>query len=491
MLTFKSGKVKLILHLYSGNSVVTPANTPTVTIKNSDLGTYWTGTTFGSLTKLSMVYDSSLKYWYYNNSSITTTGYYEVLYEVNDSVYGIRVEEQFKIIEEDSVWAQALDTYADGTFGGELATKSDLLSSASISSTSAASGTIIYGTQVSGSYLSTSVVDGTYWLIDEHVTDGLTIEFQFNIPTGDKAGTVEVFGHYDGGGSTHYMELWIYNFRSSAWEQLHEKFMLNENVDTQHIHEFLEEHIDRTNSNLVKIRLVHNTGTYFNSHRLYLDKVDLRTLDTVTASEIAQAVWGSNISTNVNPDAGYIVSSIKSKTDNLPTDPADQSLVETAITNSTTSINNNIDSLHDLSSLDVTQAIWNTELSSYTTPKAGYIVSSIKDKTDNLPSDPADQSSVELAITSAVSTINSNSNSNLSDLTTSINSVADDVWDVDITLHNLSYTTGNQLQLIRKITTNKAVISNDGKTITIYDDDSVTPLHIYELNDTRSIRTPL
>ena len=72
---------------------------------------------------------------------------------------------------------------------------------------------------------------------------------------------------------------------------------------------------------------------------------------------------------------------IKTKTDNLPSDPADASDISASFS----AVNSSLSSI------------------------SGYIdteVSAIKAKTDNLPSDPADQSAVESAITAAINGLN-------------------------------------------------------------------------------------
>lgn len=67
------------------------------------------------------------------------------------------------------------------------------------------------------------------------------------------------------------------------------------------------------------------------------------------------------------------VALVKAKTDNLPTDPADESLLEAAITAATSPL------------------------------ATAAAVALVKAKTDNLPSDPADESLLEAAITAATS----------------------------------------------------------------------------------------
>lgn len=88
------------------------------------------------------------------------------------------------------------------------------------------------------------------------------------------------------------------------------------------------------------------------------------------------------------------VAAIKAKTDNLPTDPADQSAVEAAITAATSP-------LATAAALAAVAGFVDTEVAAILAA-VDTEVAAIKLKTDNLPSDPADQSAVEAAITAAV-----------------------------------------------------------------------------------------
>jgi len=197
----------------------------------------------------------------------------------------------------EAVWhALLIDYIAPGTFGSELSTKADLAASASTSVVYCDSGTIIYGNVFSGDHTDTHLRDGNIWHIDEDGTDGLTIEFVFTVPSDDhKAGNFEVFGHYTGTpSSTHYMQLWAYNYESAGFEQLVDDFMPGGNTsDATFSHEYYERHIDRDNANEVKIRLVHNPTTYNSGHDIELDKVDLGVIEIITAADIAAEVWNS------------------------------------------------------------------------------------------------------------------------------------------------------------------------------------------------------
>ena len=100
-----------------------------------------------------------------------------------------------------------------------------------------------------------------------------------------------------------------------------------------------------------------------------------------SAVEAAITAATSPLATSANlATVDTVVDAIKLKTDLIPTDPADQSLVEAAITAATSPL-----------ATSVNLAIVDT------------VVDAIKLKTDLIPTDPADQSAVEAAITAATS----------------------------------------------------------------------------------------
>lgn len=209
------------------------------------------------------------------------------------------------------VWDETTaDHTTGGTFGGEVATKSDIQASSSTVDIFADSGTIVQGSLVSGSYSSTFVRDGTYWQILEDGTNGITVEFVFTILNGDcRPGVFEVFGRYEGNpANVHYQELWAWNVESVAWEKLVEVFMPGGNTsDDTHIHEYFERHINRTNGE-VKIRTVHNVTTYNTSHNIYFDLVILKCIEVITAADIADAVWDEATADHISVDTfgGYV-----------------------------------------------------------------------------------------------------------------------------------------------------------------------------------------
>lgn len=216
------------------------------------------------------------------------------------------------------VWEETLSTHTtSGTYGKEVATKTDIAASTSTSNTTAANASIVTGTLTSGTYTDTYVRDNNFWVINEDVTNGITVEFIFNIPDNDRAGTFNVFGHYDGKGSSHYMQLWAWNVESAAWELMHDVFMGNKTDDEEQTHLYSEQHIDRASNNEVKMRLVHNVTTYSATHTLSIDQVFVTSVEVITASEVATAVWSSTRAEWSGLTAANIVAQINTTTGNI------------------------------------------------------------------------------------------------------------------------------------------------------------------------------
>jgi len=202
----------------------------------------------------------------------------------------------------EAVWDETLAIHTTaGTYGNELATKSDISAATSTTETIATSGSVIYGTEADGTYASAASRDNSYWEIDEHAVDGLTVELVYNLPDDDRAGVFKTFGRYEGVPSgTHYLELWAYNYESASFELIEEVFMEGGNTtDLEHTHEFFERHIDRTNNNEVTMRIVHNVTTYNATHDLYLDYATATSIAVITAEDIADAVWDRAMTDNV------------------------------------------------------------------------------------------------------------------------------------------------------------------------------------------------
>ena len=214
---------------------------------------------------------------------------------------GLSTEEHnqlFALPDEDiianEVWEEELSAHNNqGTFGHELATKADIAASASTSYNTAISGSVIEGSEDSGTFASVQIRDNNYWQIGEVVGDGLTVELTFNIPDDHKPGQIGVFGRYVGVPSTtHFLNCLAYNYEAAAWETLVSNFMPGGMTsDVQYSHEYYERNIDRINNNEVKIRLVHNVTTYNVSHAVYLDLVNLSSIEIITAEDISNAVW--------------------------------------------------------------------------------------------------------------------------------------------------------------------------------------------------------
>ena len=194
----------------------------------------------------------------------------------------------------DSVFNSLLSDYiTPGTYGAELATKADLFASANSSETSMTSGVITYGDADGGTYSDAASRDDVYWMVGEDATNGITVDMTFYLPGTNKAGTFNVFGRYTGSpATTHHQELWAWNYETGSWEELSDEFMPGGiTADDTFRHEYYERHIDRDNSNEVKIRIKHHVTTYNASHVLYLDHVYITSIEVITASALADAVW--------------------------------------------------------------------------------------------------------------------------------------------------------------------------------------------------------
>lgn len=190
--------------------------------------------------------------------------------------------------------AEVSDYITSGSYGHELATKSDIAASTSTDRVTVISGSVIYGSQ-SGDFTDTYIRDNNYLEITEDATNGITVEMLFKVPSSNhRAGAFSVFGRYIGlPTATHHIELKAYNYESNGWETLQEEFMPGGNTsDATTTHEYYERHVDRVNEE-IKIRLVHHVTTYNASHVLYLDYMEATFIEVVTAEDIAEAVWDS------------------------------------------------------------------------------------------------------------------------------------------------------------------------------------------------------
>jgi len=195
-----------------------------------------------------------------------------------------------------NIWRAMKSEYANdiGSFGADLATKADLRIQDSSFTDQSISATMIYGTET-GSNLSINRRDGIYWQITEDETDGLEIEMIFNLPSlNHKPGTFNLYGYYTGiqfynAYPDHYLDLWVYDYNAVAWEQISEGFMngnMEDSVD--YSQQFEERHVDRTNNNEVKFRIIHNDDLwdwYVGTHNLFIDCVEVSSVST------SKAIW--------------------------------------------------------------------------------------------------------------------------------------------------------------------------------------------------------
>jgi len=197
---------------------------------------------------------------------------------------GSGVTEQDKLDIADRTWEALQTDHEDpDTFGGSLATKSDVAAKSSTKYYSKTSASIIAGTDTSGSTTDIDTRDASYWVVTEALGTGLTMEFVFNLATAEeKAGSFQFFGRYSGAPASHYIDLWAWNVTNATWELMHSKFVDNSNIDIEAFHLYNERHIDRATGNKVIMRMVHNVTSYSTNHDLYIDAVSLSSISPVT-----------------------------------------------------------------------------------------------------------------------------------------------------------------------------------------------------------------
>ena len=186
-----------------------------------------------------------------------------------------------------AVWDSLISSHEIvGTYGEELATKSDLGAAASTTFYTPVTATIIEGVDVLGSAADINVRDGVYWQVDEDVATGMTMEYTFNLLNADeRAGVFNSFGRYTGAPNSHYLELWAWNVESLSWEFLHDRFIDNTNSDSESSHSYYERHIDKALSNKVIIRIVHNVTGYSPNHEFHQDAIQLSSIDVTTITQ--------------------------------------------------------------------------------------------------------------------------------------------------------------------------------------------------------------
>jgi len=145
------------------------------------------------------------------------------------------------------------------------------------------------------------------------------------------------------------------------------------------------------------------------------------------------------------------IDAIKAKTDNLPADPASETNVDANETK-----------------IDTLQAD----------------ATAIKAKTDNLPADPADESNIIAEIDANETKIDALQTDLTAVKAKTDNLPADPASETNVDANETKIDTIDaNVDSILKINKNRWKIDVAANTLTIYDDDGVTPLHVFNLKD--------
>jgi len=240
--------------------------------------------------------------WDSNTGDNIPTGQYGDLTVVNEAINKENIS--------DAVWDDVLvDHTIDGSFGNELATKADLASQIQLSQTTATSGGAIYGNVISGDYTTTIVKDDVSWTINEDATNGITVDYTFNLPSENhKPQEISINGYYTGTpDGTHFIDLWAWSYDASAWELLQEGYMPgNKTASEPYTQTYYERNIDRNNNNEIHIRLIHHVTAYNGSHYLYIDYIEASSVETSSVAETADAVWEHTTAGQLIADVSFI-----------------------------------------------------------------------------------------------------------------------------------------------------------------------------------------
>ena len=78
---------------------------------------------------------------------------------------------------------------------------------------------------------------------------------------------------------------------------------------------------------------------------------------------------------------------------------------------------------------------------------------------------------------------------NLNDPTAA--AIADAVWTEILATHDAAGNAAEGVEKVRKLTTNRAVVSGDNQTVTIYEDDDSTPAFSFTITADLRDRTPV
>ncbi len=130
---------------------------------------------------------------------------------------------------------------------------------------------LVNGT-VSGLLIDTNTINEVYLIIKEDADSGITVIFDFTLPTSQIVNQQLVFtGRYQGD-STHWIDVYAYNWRNGSYDQISitNNRLNDSSADYTRFFSILaSDHINP--SNQIRIKLQHNAVAYNASHYLYID----------------------------------------------------------------------------------------------------------------------------------------------------------------------------------------------------------------------------
>jgi hypothetical protein len=310
-----------------------------------------------------------------------------------------------------------IGTPAGASMSADIAAITSNLSLIAPTTDAADSATVTTGTEIAGTYVKTQTDDNDRYTLAPVNPGGLDLTMVFEIGLGRAPVSVTINGYWNGSGQ--YANVYAYDYVIGVWDCLTNSStrMASRTSDANYSFPLNREHIDPASGD-VSIRFVSpSTNT---AHRLYLDRVLVGTIDQsqgATAGITAQDIW-TYVARTLTSDSGEPVDSqaiatavaaliLETPANKLETDANGY---VTANVNGSITVSGDVTlaanqpnyapaKAGDEMALTAAYDAAKTAAQASDIPTAD--ITAIKGKTDNLPSDPADQSLI-IAATNAI-----------------------------------------------------------------------------------------
>ncbi len=335
------------------------------------------------------------------------------------------------------------------------------------------------GTVIAGSYVNCQTDDNNQYTIAPVNPGGIDVELDFTIVGSRAPVSLSINGYFKGSGRA--VDVYVLDSEIDYWDKLTNTStrMASRNSETNYSFLLNREHINPS-TGVVKVRFVSTSTT--TSHRLYLDRVLVGTVDISTGQTpgiTAQDIWTYPDRTTTNSDTGDPVNppSVDEIAAGILVTPA-QKVVTDASGFVTANVNGSISV-----SGDVTLA---ANQPNYAPAKVSDIptadIAEIKAKTDNLPVAPSSLTAQQVweyatrtlsafGFSVTVGTNNDKTGYTLTATPPTSEEIADKLLGRNLAGGSDG---GRTVQDALRFSRNKVVVNLVAKTITVYEEDDTT-----------------